>query len=492
MSPAQGTRRRIAVVVRFAPIIAVAMQWSCSDWCWRGWVASFALTIVVTSNVLYGQTTVLPYAQARRAFSGLAESVKVGLPDPNPLRSEAEWGAWIVQRERDVRGRLERGDQDTIVNWLLLGTSFTKHPPALTDATRAKTGLSLSNLITARTRDLIEAVSLRPDDERRLFARTLLKQRGLSVEIAAQRDAVEQYLVGEIRRSGLEWLGYVREMETAAQPSDARQAPSASSSVFRTRGLSTDTSLLPNFAIEQSLQQMKNRGSLSEHGVRRVAVVGPGLDFADKRVGYDFYPPQTVQPFALLDALLRLNLADRLAGVELVTLDINPRITDHLQRARDRAERGVPYTLNLPLDVRVPWSSEFKEYWKRVGDQIGASGSTPVPTEIANQLDVRVVTVRPEIVSRMWPETVDVVIQRLSSVPFDLIVATNVFVYYDLLDQSLALANIEAMLRPGGFLLSNNPLPKVSTLQMRDVGSNTVQYSPDDWDSIMWYQRSPN
>ena len=38
---------------------------------------------------------------------------------------------------------------------------------------------------------------------------------------------------------------------------------------------------------------------------------------------------------------------------------------------------------------------------------------------------------------------------------FDLVVATNVLVYYDAFAQSLALANVASMLRPGGFSLTN-------------------------------------
>ena len=41
---------------------------------------------------------------------------------------------------------------------------------------------------------------------------------------------------------------------------------------------------------------------------------------------------------------------------------------------------------------------------------------------------------------------------------FDLIVATNVLVYYDAFEQALALANISAMLAPGGILLTNYAL----------------------------------
>ena len=54
---------------------------------------------------------------------------------------------------------------------------------------------------------------------------------------------------------------------------------------------------------------MKARGLLKPGAVRRVAIVGPGLDFADKDVGFDIYPQQTLQPFAVLDSLKRLGLA---------------------------------------------------------------------------------------------------------------------------------------------------------------------------------------
>ena len=42
-----------------------------------------------------------------------------------------------------------------------------------------------------------------------------------------------------------------------------------------------------------------------------------------------------------------------------------------------------------------------------------------------------------------------------TAAPFDLIVATNVLVYYTPFEQALALSNIAAMLRPGGYLLTN-------------------------------------
>ena len=53
------------------------------------------------------------------------------------------------------------------------------------------------------------------------------------------------------------------------------------------------------------LRDMKERAVLPEGSITRVAVIGPGLDFADKGYGYDFYPVQTLQPFAIYDSLIR-------------------------------------------------------------------------------------------------------------------------------------------------------------------------------------------
>ena len=85
-------------------------------------------------------------------------------------------------------------------------------------------------------------------------------------------------------------------------------------------------------------------------------------------------------------------------------------------------------------------------------------------------------------------------VQRAVGRRFDLIVTTNVFVYYDDLDQALAFSNVEAMLRPGGILLSNNALLELPGSRLRSAGYLTVQYSDrlDDGDHIVWYCRLPD
>jgi chemotaxis methyl-accepting protein methylase len=110
-------------------------------------------------------------------------------------------------------------------------------------------------------------------------------------------------------------------------------------------------------------------------------------------------------------------------------------------------------------------------------------------------VDVRAVSVRPAVVLSILPQDLDIVLQRLDPLPaeqqYDLIVATNIFVYYDVFHQALGLVNVAKMLRPGGFLLSNNALPNRLVPSLRPAGSNRAIYTdrPDDGDQIVWYQR---
>ena len=71
---------------------------------------------------------------------------------------------------------------------------------------------------------------------------------------------------------------------------------------------------------------------------------------------------------------------------------------------------------------------------------------------------------------------------------FDLVVATNIFVYYGEFEQMLAVVNIARMLRPGGLLLANASL--LTPAPMRpSVGYLDVRYSDRQYDHMFSYQR---
>jgi hypothetical protein len=421
-----------------------------------------------------------------------------------PAQLETAWPDWISRHDRDVRARLEQGDEDTIVNWLLFGTSFTSRPRAVLGEVepgaagdRDLVVRRTIELISGRVDDLLEALAAPGTDERRLFARTFLQRKGLRVATAAQREAAREYLLAAVIRVANEQEQIDQELG-ATTGGDPVTEFAKRSQLFRTRGLSLDTSLGPNYSIEQALAAMKARGLLRPGSVRRVAIVGPGLDFTDKEVGFDVYPQQTLQPFAVLDSLKRLELAPSPGGPEIALLDISPRIIDHVTRARAQAARNIGYTLNLPLPKRTAWLPGVRSYWQTFGDRIGAPRRVPTSKAIAELVELRAVRATPSAVQRMSIRDVNIVTERLDGEAFDLVIATNVFIYYDVLEQALAMSNVEAMLKPGGFLLANFSAPNLTSVTIRPVETTEILYAPardaDEriLDFIVWYKAHAN
>jgi hypothetical protein len=470
---------------------------------------SFALAIIFISAThcrAQSPTSRVSYISYEEA-KPIIEQLKEVAPPELRNASKQDFTKWVMQRDGQIRARLIRGDEDSLVNFMLFGTSFTRHSritlsalaqiankPFESKADASPETASLLKAINARADDLVRAMAAGGSNERVLFARQLLEKRGYQLETPAGRERAKQYLLDLLERVMSEQVSYARVLESARLLGDASAEFAERSKLYSKRGLSSDTSLLPNFAIERALKQLASQGFIAAKSVRRVGVIGPGLDFTDKQDGYDFYPQQTIQPFAIIDSLLRLGLADE-KDLKVTTFDLSPRVNDHLRRAREQAGRGKGYTIQLPRDVQAGWKPAAVDYWLKFGDHI----STPtepiaVPPGLGD-VKVRAVRVRPKFVLMITPEDVNIVLQRLEVSPgkeFDLMIATNVLVYYDTFEQCLAMANIERMLRPGGFLLSNNAVLELPSSNIRSVGYETVVYSdrPDDGDHIVWYQRS--
>lgn len=434
----------------------------------------------------------IPWAEGRKVVETIAPAaLPSDLLQLSPAERAAAWDGWVRAQDAAIRARLDRGTEDSIAHSLLFGTSFTKEPRVRAEDLRA-TGANepRQRLLAARTRDLVAALGKPGALERAMFIRGYLKAKGIE---PSAREPVTSWLDGNLRRVLTENDSHARALAAAGALGDRSAEFAERSRLFRTRGLSSDTSLLPNFAIEESLRALKDAGSMGPGSIRRIGIVGPGLDFTDKQDGYDFYPQQSLQPFALADSLVRLGLS-RSDDLEIMTFDLNPQVNDHLARAAATAGQGRGYVIQLPLDGAVHWTPAFVGYWKRFGDAIG-KGEKPIPVPAgAGAARTRAVRVRPDLVSRVRPLDVNIVIQRPALAPaerLDLVIGTNVFVYYDVFEQSLALANAAQILRPGGFLLSNNALLELPGAPLRSVGYRTTQYSDRDADGdhIVWYRR---
>jgi hypothetical protein len=467
-------------------------------------LATLLTSLAVVAGPPVGKVKYIPFAEAKPILEAMAEALPAGLSGQPLEKIESLWPTWVRSRDAEIRWRLMGGDEDTIVNFLLFGTTFT-HEPRLTSAqVRELAGNSggspveegatkFQQLVARRIQDLVNGMAAPGNNERLLFARRVAERKGIRFTDEAARKQAAKYVLENYLRVLKEQESFQQALTAAKSLDDPTEEFAERSKLYRERGLSLDTSLPPDFGLEEALKEMSARGLLKPGSVKRVGIIGPGLDFTDKQEGYDFYPTQTVQPFAVMDSLLRLKLA-RAEELQVLTLDLSPRVNDHIERSRRAAVQGRGYTIQLPRDPSRGWKPELVAYWKRFGDQIG-SPATPVAVPASLQGTIlRAVRVRPEFVRRMRASDVNVVLQREEApedAKFDLMIATNILVYYDTFEQSLALANVQSMLRPGGFVLSNNAVLELPSSQVRSVGYRTTVYSDhvNDGDHIVWYRR---
>jgi SAM-dependent methyltransferase len=450
-------------------------------------LASIPITLAAAVSLLAATHAFTPYASVKSILDAQRDRLPADLQNPDAVK----WTAWAQRHDQAIRARLQQGDLDSMVNLLLLGTSFTKQPRINVENL---TGASKSGTLRARVDDLAAGLRHPGDNERLIFLSGLLRTKGIDPGVPGQTGV---FLYNNLQRV-LQERRTIAERAAEAKPESLLDR----ASLFSDRGVSLDTSILPDFSIEQTLRDLKQRGMLREGQVARVAVIGPGLDFIDKNEesGYDYYPQQTVQPFALYDSLLRQKIA-RTNALSLSIFDISQRVLDHLRRARERAQKNTGYVIQLPRDVARPWPPALIGYWRSLGDQVGTSVKPIRPPDIfqplngGRGLETRAVRVRPDVVLACEPVDLNIVLER-GDLPaanrFDLIVGTNIFLYYDPFEQMLALENAGAMLKPGGLLLTNDRLPEVPGGSMRLAGATDVRYDDHDasaHEAVGWYQK---
>jgi hypothetical protein len=476
----------------------------------RKLIAVSSLALALRSMLATGGPPVadLSYLDAQPIMQAMAEILPAALRNKKPAEQQAAWAGWVVEFNSETRSRILRGDEDTLVNYFLFGSSYTRQPrltasdfrPVGPSSDSGETLASLAprtqKIVAGRMDDLIRALSNAKGEERLIFFRSLVVQKGFKPGDSGDTGRLKAYMLDHLARVLKEAAGYEKTLAAAKAKGDASAEFAAGSTLFHDRGLSVDTSLPTDYGIEEALKSMQTKRLLEPDSVARVAIIGPGLDFTDKDDGYDFYAPQMLQPIAVLESLSRLGLAQK-DGIEVTTLDVNPRINDHVSRARQKALSGASYPVQLPRKAPVPWKEGYVRYWEKFGDQLGSPGPAALPPPDLTGTAVRSVRIRPDVIARIHPVQLNIVTQHLvlpATQRFDLIIATNVFVYYDFFQQCLAMANVERMLRPGGFLLSNTVLLELPFSKIRSTGYQATAYSDrqGDGDNIVWYRRLPD
>ena len=424
------------------------------------------------------------WSEARPIVERLVDALPRSFAEIPAAERPSHWGGWLATRRQALAARIAQGDVDSIVNLLLFGTSFTRQPRITAKLLREldqrwKTGdksaqETLARQYQQRAADLVAAAADPRAGERMRDVRRVLAAHGHDVTTPQGRTSSVEYLFTNIARVRDEAARLAADLEAARRAADTTSAFAERSRIFRDRGLAGDSSVLTQFAVDRAICGLRDNGLLSAGPVTRAAVVGPGLDFADKQEGFDFYPPQSLQPFTLADSLLRCDLAAR-PSLRMTTLDINPRVNAHLRRAAARAS----YRLVFPWNADMGWTDEAAAYWKGAGDRIGTPFTVDGPGVLPG-VRARGIAVAPEIVRMIRPLEASIVSDRINLPDrerFDLVVATNVLLYYDTFEQALALDAIAAMLRPGGVLLTNDAVLEVPEIPMRSQGYVNVPFS---------------
>jgi chemotaxis methyl-accepting protein methylase len=137
----------------------------------------------------------------------------------------------------------------------------------------------------------------------------------------------------------------------------------------------------------------------------------------------------------------------------------------------------------------------YREYIAQLGHSIGLARRVAD----TNGRPSKLVEVQPSAARVLSAERVDIVTERLAAQPFDLVIATNILPYFDDVELTLAVANIAAMLAPGGILLHNEPRPGLREIaeaaglplqQARQAPIAAVAGAPPLVDTIFLHRRN--
>jgi hypothetical protein len=433
---------------------------------------------------------------------------------------------------RDNLRRVREGDLDHLVFYALQSTHFTKlapiepalsakalvqgldpterdaflrspaaHEPPIPPPVRARIA-ALIDTLDSSSRDLrlFDSAQDRPFDSAQ--GRPVDSAQGRPFDSAQGRLAYFRALVeatfpdrrqreAAMLREYLRVMRFIYQKEFVAQPAGA----AAVAELYRTRGLSTDTAVEAGYVVYTGLGII--RALEPDRRIRRVLIVGPGLDLAPRTGLVEAGPPESYQPWAVMDALLSLGLSPA-SDLHVVGADINPRVVDHLTRSR-----ANPPVLTLVSEIResdtVTFSADYREYFAQLGRAITEGDPVREGTAALAQGHLRkTVRVGKTAAGTLTAATLDIVTERLDAQAFDLIVATNILPYFDDVELMLAMSNIAGMLGPGGIFLHNEPRPVLGDItdalglhfdQSRHVVLASVRGAPAPLYDSVWVHR---
>jgi hypothetical protein len=410
-------------------------------------VAAFAIAVGVSAAPA-------PFSSRHIRWADLPDAVQQRVRAAGIDKRSFE--AFGQDHERRTQARVVEGDLDALVYYALQSTAFSKSPP-IEPALSAKAFVDGLN-DEARRRFLAGEVvggDRVPAAVRERLSALLASFRNATPgsRLELLRDILRRQVPSEPEGEGFLLGQYVRAMRFLYEKEFVAQRTGAEAVValYRQRGLSTDTAVEAGYLVHLGLATLEALDP--SRRIRRVLIVGPGFDLAPRTGLIEAGPPESYQPYAVVDSLLSLGLA-RLDDLVVVGADVNPRVVSHLETS---SKRDVFLTLVTGVGDggAVTLQEDYRKYFADVGHSIGALLPMPtLPARYGGHL-AKALKVRPDVTRVVSGVSLDIATDRVDGEPFDLIVATNVLPYLDDTLVSMALANISAMLAPGGAFLHN-------------------------------------
>ncbi|MEW5979942.1 MAG: class I SAM-dependent methyltransferase [Acidobacteriota bacterium] len=227
------------------------------------------------------------------------------------------------------------------------------------------------------------------------------------------------------------------------------------------------------FRVDRLLGELRLSKNVSP--MRRVLIVGPGLNIVDQFLGTQV-PVSSPQPLCLLESLWAYQLAD--LGIRIDLLDINTHVIDYWLRSKEKSEyRLLGY---------LAYSKEYEDlsaHTRRYLESFGTRCSGVARELFANRQPLQAILwkdprrglmfvrsgtegiyFRDLLVSRrafsfFSAQLGDIVTDRVADrSTYDLVVSTNVLLYFDAKETTLAVANMARCLKEGGYLIVTEDL----------------------------------
>src|SRR5580698_1232285 len=199
---------------------------------------------------------------------------------PSGQPTAAAWDKWVRTQDKDIRSRLERGQEDTLTNLLRLGVTFTKEERiSYTQLERYGKDKYVDSLASKRADDLIRALNSPHANEGMTEMRSFLEKQNFNLKTPDGQKRVKAYMLAN--------LGRMRDEVIKAEAELYKNKNANLSQQFKDRGISTDSNLYPDYMIQVHLKHMMDQERLNRGTIRRPAIVGPALDLEKKIPGSD-------------------------------------------------------------------------------------------------------------------------------------------------------------------------------------------------------------